>query len=587
MLESATKLGCLVFAAVALSACQGDISGGSNTAGSGAAGPGGPGSTAGSPPMIDTNGDGIPDAPAPGGPGGPNPMVDPGDPNAAGPMPLRRLNRREYNNTVRDLLGITTRPADDFPNDVDGTFPFPRAGLVAIVDAEHLRDAAEAMVAQVDVTKLLPCSPASGEPACAKSFIEGFGLKAFRRPLLADEVARLTALYDKGRGDLKLGFNDAIKLVLEGMLQSPGFLYRWELGPQPPTKDGAVVKLTPYEVASRLSYFLWRSTPDQALLDAAAAGGLTTEQDIATQVDRLLAAMPARESVSSFFADWLKMSGEAISARDKDVQTYPEFQADLQAAMATETEKFVTSVLFDGDGTLQSLLTSPATQLNGPLAKLYGVAGVTGDAFVPTNLNAAQRSGLLTRAAFLSVAGAADGSNPVKRGKRIFQGLLCQELLPPAGVVIPPAPAASTGGTTRERFQRHEENSCAGCHKVLDPLGFAFENYDGIGKFRDMDNGSPVNAASATTLDGAEVSFNNGVELSAALAKSDEVRTCFATHWVRYALDRMETDYDKASLAAAVVAFKAGNYAVPALLKGVASTRSFRYRTLAEGEMSR
>jgi len=122
---------------------------------------------------------------------------------------------------------------------------------------------------------------------------------------------------------------------------------------------------------------------------------------------------------------------------------------------------------------------------------------------------------------------------------------------------------------------------------VLDPLGFAFENYDGIGKFRTMDNGAPVNAASVTNLDGVDVSFNNGVELSAALAKSDQVRQCFATHWVRYALDRMDTDYDAASLAAAVAAFRAGNFTVPALLKGVASTRSFRYRTLAEGEMSR
>jgi hypothetical protein len=323
------------------------------------------------------------------------------------------------------------------------------------------------------------------------------------------------------------------------------------------------------------------------LLDAAAAGKLTEDVDIAAQVDRLLALPNARESVSSFFADWLKMSGEAIAARDKDQQIYPEFQAELQAAMAQETEKFVSSVVFEGDGTLQSLLTSSATQLNAPLAKLYGVAGVTGNGFMPTSLNTVQRSGLLTRAAFLSVTGAADGSNPVKRGKRIFQGLLCKELLPPAGVVIPPAPAASTGGTTRERFQRHEENSCAGCHKLLDPLGFAFENYDGIGRFRDMDNGAPVNAASVTNLDGVDVAFNNGVELSAALAKSDEVRACFATHWVRYALDRMETDYDAPTLTAAVAAFKAGNYSVPALLKGVAAARSFRNRTLAEGEMSR
>jgi hypothetical protein len=513
-------------------------------------------------------------------------MVDPSDPNAAGPMPLRRLNRREYNNTVRALLGTSQRPADDFATDYDGTFPFPRAGLVAILDAEHLQDAAEALVKEADVTKLLPCVPASGEPACAKTFIEQFGLKAFRRPLLTDEVARLTALYDKGRGELGLGFNDAIGLVLEGMLQAPGFLYRWEQGPQPAKLEGAVVKLSPYEITSRLSYYLWRSMPDQSLFDAAASGGLATEADVMAQAERLLAAPEARESVASFFGDWLRMSEEAISVRDKDLGLYPEFQADLQHAMAEETQRFVSSVVFEGDGTFQSLLTSPSTAVNGPLAQLYGIAGVSGDGFSTTSLNGAQRSGLLTRAAFLTVTAAANGSNPVKRGKRLYEGLLCKELLPPPGVVIPPADPPSAGGTTRERFQRHEENSCAGCHVLLDPLGFAFEHYDGIGKWRDLDNGSPVDASSTTTLDNVDVSFKDAVELSNLLAASQEVRNCFAKQWVRYALDRTETEYDKASIQSAAGVFAQGNHSIPALLAGVTQIRSFRYRTLAEGEVS-
>jgi hypothetical protein len=219
--------------------------------------------------------------------------------------------------------------------------------------------------------------------------------------------------------------------------------------------------------------------------------------------------------------------------------------------------------------------------VSGPLAKLYGVADGA------TSLNAAERSGLLTRAAFLTVTSAADGSNPVKRGKRIYEGLMCKVLVPPSNVEIPPAAPPSAGGTTRDRFSKHSENPCAACHKVLDPLGFGFENYDGIGKFRSMDNGLPVNAASVMNLDGVDVSFNNGVELSAALAKSDEVRACFATHWLRYALDRNETADDSPSIQAAVTAFKGGNYAVPALIKGVAAARSFRIRTLAAGEIAK
>lgn len=568
MRERVIQLGCVISTVAALSACTADIGGGQG-GGTGAGSP-----TGGAGGLVDTNGDGIPDTPAGGGSG---PGISPTDPNAVGPMPLRRLNRREYNNTVRDLLGTAQRPADEFPADLDATYTFPRAGIVATLDAEHLQEAAEALVAEADVSKVLPCMPAGDEAACAKQFIEKFGLKAFRRPLLAEEIARLTALYDKGRGALMLDFNGAIKLVLEGMLQAPGFLYRWELGPQAPTKEGPLVKLTPYEVASRISYFVLRSTPDQTLLDAAAAGTLASDAEISAQVERLLGSMPARESVASFFLDWLKMTSEQIAVRDKDVALYTEWKPELATAMAKETTDFVSSILWGGDGSFTSLLTSPATSASGALAQLYGVTG--------GSLEASQRSGLLTRAGFLTVTGAANGSHPVKRGIRIYRELLCKELIPPPGLEIPPAEPASAGGTTRDRFKRHEENQCAACHLQFDSLGFAFENFDGIGKYRTMDNNLPVDAAGTLTLDGQMVSFNNGMELSAVLAKSEEVKKCFATQWVRYALDRNETEYDAPTVQAAATAFASGN--MPALLKGVAVTRSFRYRTVAAGEITK
>jgi hypothetical protein len=569
MRERVIQLGCVISTVAALSACTADIGGGNN-GNTGAGGPGGGGSGG----LIDTNGDGIPDTPAGAGTG---PGISPTDPNAVGPMPLRRLNRREYNNTVRDLLGTALRPADDFPADLDATYTFPRAGIVATLDAEHIQEAAEALVAEADVSKLLPCMPAGDEAGCAKQFIEKFGLKAFRRPLVADEIAGLTALYEKGRGALMLDFNGAIKLVLEGMLQAPGFLYRWELGPTAPTKEGPLVKLTPYEIASRVSYFVLRSTPDQALLDAAAAGTLSSDADISAQVERLLGTTPAHESVSSFFLDWLKMTSAQIAVRDKDTELYPEWSPDLATAMAKETTDFVASILWGGDGSFTSLLTSPASSASGPLAQLYGATG--------TSLNTAQRSGLLTRAGFLSVTGAANGSHPVKRGIRIYRELLCKELIPPPGLEIPPAEPASAGGTTRDRFKRHEENQCAACHLQFDSLGFAFENYDGIGKYRTMDNNLPVDSTGTLTLDGNPVSFANGMELSNVLAQSAEVKKCFATQWVRYALDRNETEYDTPTVQAAATAFASGN--IPALLKGVAVTRSFRYRTVAAGEITK
>ena len=176
-------------------------------------------------------------------------------------MPLRRLNHREFNNTVRDLLGVTSNPADSFPLDVDGGFAFHRAGLVSTLDASVLRDAAEAMVKTLDIAKLLTCSPSGGEDACAATFIKDFGAKAYRRPVSAEETTRLTALFKAARTTLMLDFNESIRVVVEAIVQSPGFLYRWELGNTAATLEGAVAKLTPYEVASRLSYFFWRSMP--------------------------------------------------------------------------------------------------------------------------------------------------------------------------------------------------------------------------------------------------------------------------------------------------------------------------------------
>lgn len=569
MRERTILLGCVISAVAALSACTADIGGGNNNAS------GSTGNAGGSGPLIDTDGDGIPDTPAGAGTAGVG--VDPGDPNAVGPMPLRRLNRREYNNTVRDLLGTAKRPADEFPADLDATYTFPRAGIVATLDAEHLQEAAEELVAEVDVTKLLPCMPAGDEAGCAKQFIEKFGLKAFRRPVLAEESARLSALYDKARGTLMLDFNNAIKVVLEGMLQSPGFLYRWELGPQAPTKQGAFINLTPYELASRISYFVLRSMPDQALLDAAAAGKLASDAEINAQVERLLATTPAKESVTSFFSDWLKMNAAQISVRDKDTQLYPEWTPELQAAMAKESSDFVSGVLFGGDGSFSSLLTSPVTSASGPLAQMYGASG--------TSLDTTQRGGLLTRAGFLAVTGAANGSHPIKRGIRIYRDVLCKELIPPPGLEIPPAKPPSAGGTTRDRFVEHEKNECAGCHLLFDAFGFAFESYDGIGKYRTMDNNLPVNSTGSIALDGQTVSFNNAMELSAALANSAEVKACFATQWVRYALDRNETPFDAPTVKAAATAFTSGN--IPALLKGVAVTRSFRIRTVSAGEVTK
>jgi hypothetical protein len=530
-------------------------------------------------------GGGAPSAtPGPGaGPGPGGGMTVPGEPNGAGPLPLRRLDRREYNNTVRDLLGDASKPADRFPPDLDTDFSFRRAGLVSSQDYATIRDAAEALAAAVEknLATLAPCS--GDEDGCARKFITGFGLRAYRRPLADREVDSLMQLYREGRTGLMADHAGAIRLLVEGMLQSPAFLYHWESGPGAPALEGKLVRLGPYQNASQLSYFLWGTMPDAALFEAAAAGKLGTQAELEAQARRMLGDPRARDTVAEFVTEWLGL--DQVAERPKDPAVYPEFKDDLKAAMGAEASAFVDHVVFDGDGKLGTLLTATFSFVNQPLADVYGVKGVQGADLKQAALDPGQRAGILTQAGFLTVTGATDGSHPVKRGKKIYERLLCEQLPPPPGDVPPPKPA-SAGGTTRQRFAEHGANDCArGCHALIDPIGFAFEHYDGIGKYRAMDNGGVVDSSGSYELDGQKKTFADARELARLLAGSQTVQRCFATQWARFAWKRLETDADRGALEALTAAFAKGENDVRALLVGMSGSRSFRYRTPAPGEV--
>jgi hypothetical protein len=510
-----------------------------------------------------------------------------GDSNAAGLMPMLRLTNREYNNTVRDLLGDATQPANQFPSDRDATFEFRRAGAIAVLDATLLQSAAEGLAAaaapKIVPGMLLPCDPATGEDACAQKFIATFGQRAFRRPLTADETTHLTALYTTGRTTLNLAFSGAIGLLIEAVLQTPQFLYHWESVPGAPLLyEGAVVRLDAYQMASRLSYFVWGSMPDDALIAAAAAGQLDAPAGVQAAAQRLLTDPRAKDTVSSFFSDWLALDG--LAGDIKDVTVYPGYTAAMRQAMVDETSTFVQNVAFGGDGRLATFLDAPYSYINSTLAGVYG-AQASGTAFQRATLNPAQRAGLFTQASFLALTGSSNGSNPVRRGKAIYTKLLCHTLPPPPANVPPPKPA-SAGGTTRERFVEHDQNACAkSCHQAMDPIGFAFENYDGIGQYRTTDNGHPVDATGSIMLDGATQTFGDAVGLVGLLAKSAEVRSCFAGEWSRYALSRVDTDADLASLQSAAAAFSSDTATLQDLVASIATMRSFRYRSPSPGEM--
>lgn len=512
------------------------------------------------------------------------------DPSAAGPLPLRRLTAREYLNTVRDLLADTGVKADDVPGETDDLsnngFPFRQPTTIATLDATNVEAAAESVATRISskLSTVLPCTPAnaSAEASCANQFITTFGLKAYRRPLTSTEVSDLTALYNTGRMSLSLDFNGAIGLLVEAMLQAPQFLYHWEIDAGPATKDGAVVLLGNYQIASRLSYFLWGTMPDPMLFQAAAAGQLSTAAVIETQAKRMLADAKAQDAVADFAEDLFDIN--VLASRPKDATLYPMWNQDLASAMETEFRSYAVSNIL-GTGLLTDLLTGTKSSVNQALAAVYGVSGVTGTTPKAVTLSSSQRGGLLSLAGFLAVTGAADGSSPVRRGHAIYTRLMCQTLPnPPANV--PPVKAPTPGLTTRQRFEQHDQNACAtACHSGMDPIGFGFEHYDGIGQYRTTDQSLPVDSNSSIVLDGQAHDFSDPMSLGKLLAASPQVQSCLATQLTRYALNRWDVAADAASIQAATEALKTGGFDIRAMMTAVASSRTFRYRAPAAGEV--
>ena len=470
-----------------------------------------------------------------------------------GAAPLRRLTQSEYNNTVRDLLGDTTQPASAFPPDQQiGDFTNTAVALtVPPLLAQAYQTAAEQLAgtAVSNLTALVGCDPVQiGEDACAQQFVQTFGKRAFRRPLTADEQSGLVTLYQANRSGAD--FTNGVRSVVEAVLQSAPFLYRVEFGDTTGaigTSTPPVVPLSPYEMASRLSYFLWGSMPDDTLLAAADAGQLTTPDQIAGQVGRMLADAKAKPAVEQFYTQWLTL--DDVGSIAKDPTTYPEFTPTLQAAMRAETLAFVDWVMWQGDGRLSTLLTSPTSFVNAELAAVYGVAGVTGAALQQVQLDPAQRSGLLTQLSLMTLLGKPDRSSPVLRGKFVRERLLCQTISPPPSNIVITPPAITPGVSTREMFTMHSQvEPCKSCHALMDPIGFGFENYDGVGKWRAVDRGAAGGCVRNALVDRRRRIFDGAVGLAAKLAQSREVSDCMVTEWFRYAFGRGETADDGCSL---------------------------------------
>jgi hypothetical protein len=516
------------------------------------------------------------DAPSP--PGGTPPAgAGPVDQGVPDHVPLRRLTRAQYDNTVRDLLGLTGTPAAGFGIDEqEGGFNANSRAPLKELQIEKYQQAAEDLAAKAvaNLARLTSCAPpARTDTACVDELLATFGKRAYRRPLTAEEIDRYRQLYQAAKTS-GADFAAGVSLLVSTMLQSPHFLYRPELGEGRPGRDG--VQLTPYETASRLSYFFLDSMPDDELFAAADGNRLATTEQIGAQARRLLGRPQARDMIASFHEQWLQV--DDLPTVEKNPQVYPAFSPELRASMLAELDELADQVTRQGDGKLETLLSASFSYLSGPLYALYGVTG-SGATPKKVELPAGQRAGLFTLAAVMTRHSHADQSSLVGRGAVVSDRLLCVTPPSPPDDVDATVPKPDPNVPTRQRFESHRANPrCAACHQLMDPLGIPFEIYDGVGRFRATDGGKPVDASSELKGTDNDGPVANAVELMGRLSRSTQVRRCLTRQWFRYVFGRMDTATDAPAIDAALSAFAGSGHEIPALMIALSTTNAFRFR---------
>lgn len=463
-----------------------------------------------------------------------------------GPAPLRRLTTVEYRNSTRDLLGVSPALAFPVDADLDGFETFADAQAVSPLWIEAYMNGAETLAgaAAMKLPQLLACDLAvSGDDACAARFIESFGLRAYRRPLVADEKARLQQLYAAVK--VRTGFAGAIEATLGAMLQTPWFLYRPELGTAARTSDR--VRLSGYEIATRLSYLVWASTPDSALLAAAAAGKLALTSEMTAEAQRLLADPRAKTGVREFARQWLRL--DRVLTITKDPKLFPSFNRDTVApAMREEPLRFFEAIALERSEGVSALLTSPWTFANIDLSRLYGIVPPPSD-WARVELDPTRRRGLLTQPWFLATHATDTRTSPTYRGAFVRERIQCQPIPPP-----PPnlntSLATDPTRTTRELVSQHQQDpACAGCHRLMDPVGFAFEHYDALGAFRATQNGKLIDSSGELVGSDVDGTFANALALTNRLAASAQVSACVERRWYEHAHGRPRVEADDCRLA--------------------------------------
>ena len=500
-----------------------------------------------------------------------------GAPELAPPR-LWRLSDSQYTNAVEDLLPGVRATAVHTPGSSEYAFVneselLPVSGSLAY----QYQAAATAVARQVGsrLTDFLNCGPEPIEEECARSFIDRFASRAFRRPLGDLERTDLMALYRLGRAE---SFAVGIETVIEAVLQAPDFLYRTEFGG--PASTGADrIELTPYELAAELSFLLLDSIPDESLWHSAENGSISDPAVLASEIERLLGLPRVRANLDRIFVAWLGV--RRVLQAERDPAIFPDWNADLRQSVLRETELFIDDVLWTSGGGLKELLGSRRAFVDGRVAALYGVDGLNGDEFLPVLLPEQQRAGILTRASVLATLGRPRTTDIVHRGLFVRRLLLCLSDVPPPPPEVVGRVQAETAGMSERQSADYRANDsvCGGCHAGIDPLGIPFEIYDGTGRFRSEDDGQPVRAeADIAFASDASGHVADAVQLSERLAQSQRVSECVAGQMVSYALGRAVTRQDACTLQQVHDQWRVSGQKLVDLFRVIPMSDAFRFR---------
>ncbi|MBX5482704.1 MAG: DUF1592 domain-containing protein [Myxococcaceae bacterium] len=523
----------------------------------------------------------------------PPPGVDPYSPEVEpppfhpAPLRMRRLLGWQYQNAIHDLLGAAAASAITVPADaaVNGFDAIGASQLAISPQAVEQFEAASYAAVEAGLADpvrhqaLVPCTPSAPDDAgCLATVVRTFGHRAWRRPLTDEEVQTYVSVGQMAGAAYGV-FDKGVEFALAGLLQSPNFLYLPEVG-EPDPENPSRLRLTSLEMGARLAFFLTGTLPDDELLAAAESGALTSADAVRAQALRLVDKPEARDALNRFFDEAFRL--RELDKVAKDPETFPEFTPALAKSMQQETRLLIDDVVWDRDADFRDVFDATYTFVDLALAQLYGIDGAPGSGFGRVELDPnGLRGGFLGHAAFLSLMAHPRTTSPTHRGKFILERLLCANVpAPPPNVNTSLEDASTETMTMRERLTAHVANpSCASCHKMVDSIGFGFENFDAIGQLQFTDKGKPVDA-SATF--GDHGSFTGALQLGRMLRDDPRVPSCLVRNLFRMASGHVDTYGEVAPLKAAEQSFIANGYRLKSLLVELAASDAFRFASAQE-----